>query len=366
MTDARRIFTELLQATESRKVEFKSSQYILDNDRLKSQFVQDILCMANAPGDDGYILLGIQHEKDNPPKVVGISNHHDSATLEQIVNGVIEEPIQFEYHALVYQGKQCGLLHVPKTKARPHWPKRDYGALKKHVFYTRRASGNREASIQEIRDMFLQTIRILDIPKRKAAITAHVVDELANFDLPDRRSTMYKMLRTIAREMSLTGYHLITRNSGDRRELFALICNPISKLISDYVICMYPWDAASKDTANSQYTIARTVEAKSTVKTTPAIRDRLKNSTPIHVSYKKMTIRSLEKSPYFYLSRDFANKWTEAWGTAMKWEVGPVVMGGKVIKMAWKYEFFLPDVASKEALKERLKELFYWVEGNVT
>jgi len=74
-----KLFKTLLQSSEIRKTDFKRDQYRLDNEYLKSKFVKDILCMANAPGDDGYIVLGVKSEKGKPGEVIGISSHHDSA-----------------------------------------------------------------------------------------------------------------------------------------------------------------------------------------------------------------------------------------------------------------------------------------------
>ena len=74
--------------------------------------------------------------------MVDISAHHDSAVLAGIVAGVVEEPIHFEYFPITDKGKRCALLRIPSSPARPHWPKRDFGILRKHVFYTRRAASN--------------------------------------------------------------------------------------------------------------------------------------------------------------------------------------------------------------------------------
>lgn len=102
----------LIQGGETRKVDFKRDQYRLENETLKSEFVKDILCMANAPGD-GCIVLGVRSEKGKPKEVVGITNHHDSADLAALVNSIIEAPVQFEYHAVRHKGKDCD-LHVKK------------------------------------------------------------------------------------------------------------------------------------------------------------------------------------------------------------------------------------------------------------
>ena len=146
------LFTKLLKA-EVKKIDFKRDQYSLSNEHLKSEFTKDILCMANAPGEDGYILLGIKSEKGKPKDITGISHHHDSSDLEQLVNSIIEPPIHFEYYPHQYKRAECALIRIPSSSSRPHWPKKDYGVLKRHVFYTRRGSGNRDASMAEIRDM---------------------------------------------------------------------------------------------------------------------------------------------------------------------------------------------------------------------
>jgi predicted HTH transcriptional regulator len=122
MANVKELFVDLLALTEVRKVDYKRDQYLLDDENLKSKFIKDIVCIANAPGDEGYILLGVESEKGKPRKVVGISHHYDSSDLEAIVNSVIEPPIQFEYYPLNYKGAECALFHIPMTcppKRRP-------------------------------------------------------------------------------------------------------------------------------------------------------------------------------------------------------------------------------------------------------
>jgi hypothetical protein len=200
--NAKSKFAELLNATEIRKVEYKSEQYRLDNKALKSKFVKSILCIANAPGGDGYVVLGVKCEKGKPREVVGITTHHDSSTLESIVNGVVEEPIQFEYYPLVHNRKKCALLHIPTSRSRPHWPKRDFGILKKHIFYTRRASANKEASFAEIREMFLSAIRISEVARQKIKSSGHIVDELIDLSHDERIPAMYKMLKNVVKKLA--------------------------------------------------------------------------------------------------------------------------------------------------------------------
>ena len=198
------LFEKLFTSPEIGKIDFKRDQYKLDSENLKSKLIKDILCIANAPGDDGYIVLGVKADKGRPSEISDILYHHDGAALAEIVNGVIDAPpIQFEYLPLRYKGKECAIIHVPRSVGRPHRPKKDFGILKKHVFYTRRASGNAEASIPEIRRMCLETIPVSDIARQKAKVSHHVIDELATLSMDERESKMYGMLKSIAPKIGL-------------------------------------------------------------------------------------------------------------------------------------------------------------------
>ena len=47
------LFETLLKSTEIRKIDFKTDQYKLDTEHLKSKLVKDILCIANTSGSRG-------------------------------------------------------------------------------------------------------------------------------------------------------------------------------------------------------------------------------------------------------------------------------------------------------------------------
>lgn len=357
------IFSRLLNSSEVRKIDFKRDQYRLDNETLKSEFIKDILCIANAPGDDGYILLGVEAEKGIPRKVTGISYHHDGSELEQIVNSVIDEPIHFEYQALTYKGKECALLHIPKSKAKPHWPKKNFGKLKKHVIYTRRSSGNREASIQEIREMCLSTIRISDIATRKAELSSHIIDELSEMSLDEREIAMHRMLKSIAPKIGFTRYRQIF-NTISSRHWCTLVSNKGKKVDLDYAVFMYPWTAKSNDIAASRYNATNVKISTGGKRTWESTRNRLRQSTLIHISYKRINTKSLESKPFNSTGYWFANEWRLDWGRVMKWEdTIPNYVGNKMIyETKTKFEFFLPELSSKGELLERLNKLLDWVD----
>lgn len=350
------LFETLLKSTEIRKIDFKRDQYRLDNDDLKSKFVKDILCIANAPGGDGYIVLGVKAERGIPIEVTGILYHHDGADLAGIVNGVIEVPIQFEYQSITYKGKECAIIHIPSSIGRPHWPKKDFGILEKHVFYTRRASGNALASIQEIRQMCMETIRISDIAKQKTKVSHHVVDELATLSMDERKSKMYGMLKSITPKIGLKNYRSMVSPFFSKKETeFALVGSYSDKAKREYSIFMYPWSVKMQDIIWSRYKIENFISPHRTNKLSGQEKERLKISTLIHVAYKNIYTSALENK--YYENLRFANEMKESWGKVIKWE--------DYLKRKEKYEFFMPNVSSKEELKDRLEKLLGWVENNI-
>jgi len=319
--------------------------------------VKDILCIANAPGDDGYIVLGVKAEKGKPREVTGILYHHDSADLAGIINGAVEAPIQFEYHPITYKGKKCAIIHIPSSIGRPHWPKKDFGILKKHVFYTRRASANAEASIQEIRQMCMETILISDIAKHKAKVSHHVVDELAKLSMDERKSKMYGMLKSIAPKIGLKNYRsMVSPHFLKERETeFVLVGSYSEKAKREYSIFMYPWSVKKQDIIWSRNKVQNFISPHRTNKLSGQEIERLKISTLIHVAYKNIYTSALENMYYNFLT--FANEMKESWGEVIKWEE---YSGTKE-----KYEFFMPNVSSKEELRDRLEQLFEWIRKNV-
>lgn len=372
MASIEEIFAELVASTEVRKVDYKRDQYSLANEISKSEFIKDILCMANAAGGDGYILLDIKSEKGKPKKeVVGISHHHDSSDLEAIVNSVVDPPIQFEYYPVRHKGFECALIHIPKSKAKPHWPQKDYGKLRRHIFYTRRSSGNREASIQEIREMCIETMQLSDIAHRKRTASPHIVDELRDMSLDERKAAMYRMLKSIAPKLHLVNYYPITATH-ITGQAAALVTNATEKEVSDYCVVMYPWAAKRSDIIWTQNRIKGLIAGSQSTKLKPQIRERLKESTLVHVSYKNIHTKALEERYYerFHLSYRFANAWNEPWGKIVKWEAtvpNPIPKGqaarGK-IKFTFQtqahYEFFIPNVTSRSELQDRLERLLAW------
>lgn len=149
---------ELLRRSEGEKLDFKAEQYRLDNDVLKSKLVKDIVCIANAQGDEtGHIVVGVKAYPDGRKDVLGCDLHHDDADLQELVQAKVEPPPRFGYHQVKFEGKSFGLLEIPRSRSRPHIAKRDFEELRKGIVYTRHGSTNAEANREEIQAMYLDT-----------------------------------------------------------------------------------------------------------------------------------------------------------------------------------------------------------------
>ena len=93
----------------------------------------------------------------------------------------------------------------------------------------------------------------------------------------------------------------------------------------------------------------------------------------VHVAYKTINTRTLEKWPHQLYSEDgndhysFANELKETWGRIVVWEATvPDVRGsGKYHKISYrkksKLECFVPSVSSSEDMRDRLVQMLDWI-----
>lgn len=276
------------------------------------------------------------------------------------------------------------MLHIPSSSARPHWPKKDFGKLRKHVLYTRRSSGNREASLSEIREMFLSSIRVTDISRRRTKLPPHILDELAEFDLPQRIQVMYEMLKSIASKVSLGKYSLIFQEKygWSISKTFALVSNVGTGVASEYVVFMYPIAVRKDNIISARSLVGYILDAYEyylemrdktikrgwvvdgdisytydqikykTGKIVSPIGRRLKDYSYnlVHISYQNIYTRftGLE-----WGMLRLQNSWDEPWGKIIKWK--------SIYPDKSFYEFFIPTVASRADLLDRLSSLVSWV-----
>jgi hypothetical protein len=157
---------ELLNEDESTSLDFKREQYpfVGASAEEKSELLKDILAFGNAwRRTDAYILIGVEEVKGGRSKVVGIVDHLDEASLQQFVNGKTNRPIDFSYHALLFEGKQLGIIQIP-LQERPFFLERKYGKLSANVVYIRRGSSTDCANPDEIAKMGARAVASRRVP----------------------------------------------------------------------------------------------------------------------------------------------------------------------------------------------------------
>ena len=82
----RQLLEELLKRQESDDLDFKSQQYKLTNDHSRSEFIKDIVAMANTPrSGSAYILLGVREQSGKVTEIPGVTNHPDESELGRYV-----------------------------------------------------------------------------------------------------------------------------------------------------------------------------------------------------------------------------------------------------------------------------------------
>jgi hypothetical protein len=138
------LFHQLLNAGESKTLDFKKEQYsfVKATDEQKSELLKDILGFANASRDStAFILIGVEEVLGEPARVVGIPSvdHMADHALQQFVNNLTTKPLEFRYETLLAEEKHVGIIAVD-VQARPLYLRKDYGRLKKDLVYVRRGS----------------------------------------------------------------------------------------------------------------------------------------------------------------------------------------------------------------------------------
>src|SRR4051812_32423004 len=129
MQPLRTTIEALLWENESTSLDFKESQYPFAGatEPERGEIIKDILAFANAfRRDDAFILLGVREVHGGRAEVVGVNEHLDDASLQQLVNSKTSRTVEFSYHAVEFDGQQIGVIRVPRQK-RPVFLTKGYG-----------------------------------------------------------------------------------------------------------------------------------------------------------------------------------------------------------------------------------------------
>lgn len=147
------IIEQLLTRQESNDLDFKSEQYSLDNDKKKSEFIKDILAMANTPRDkSAFILLGVREKAGKATEPVGVSDHYDESVLLNQVAGRVRPTPKFSYRQISYKGVELGIIEIPATQpGGPFVPLHNFGVINEGAVYWRVNATNVAASGDDLR-----------------------------------------------------------------------------------------------------------------------------------------------------------------------------------------------------------------------
>ena len=152
MTDDQLLIERLLSRMEGETLDFKRDQYRLESEQQKSEFVKDIIAMANTPRDEpAYILIGVEDNDGRPGALRGSSEHHDPAVFQDLVVGHTNPPLRLSYRTIAYFGVVLGLFEVPLNQEIPVMASRRFGRLTPGIVYIRRNGQNSEAQPSDIR-----------------------------------------------------------------------------------------------------------------------------------------------------------------------------------------------------------------------
>lgn len=149
------LFEQLLHEGESSSLDYKRDQYPFAgaSDEDKSELLKDILALANGwRHADANILIGVDEVIGGRSTVVGVSDHIADNDLQQFVNSKTNRSITFSYRAYPYEGKQIGIITIPKQE-RPFYVAKDYGKVHKHVVYYRQGTSTAIATPDDIARM---------------------------------------------------------------------------------------------------------------------------------------------------------------------------------------------------------------------
>lgn len=186
-------FEQLLTRMEGECLDFKADDYpTLSDESKKIAFIKDVLCMVNTPRNEpSYIITGVKKSRNGQSQLWGVKHHPDDAELQsQFINWVQPHPI-FRYEIVHYQGREFGIIVVPRDQLGPCYVIQESGdVLKRKTLYFRRGSQNSVADptdCHEILSWFKNAGLTAGLPDSDAnSPWDELCDSVSSFD-PSRR-----------------------------------------------------------------------------------------------------------------------------------------------------------------------------------
>jgi len=149
---------------EASKIDLKQTLDLSTREK-QAEFVKDVTAIANTPGGNGYIIIGVLDNTKCPrdrfqPEnyVVGFSPQDPDELERQMITALSNycDPIPvIEFSQVVHPqtGRNIGVVTIPRSARRPHKFIRGSTGIEQHDVFIRRGTATFKATPQEIIDM---------------------------------------------------------------------------------------------------------------------------------------------------------------------------------------------------------------------
>jgi len=153
----RRVRRYVEQKRETPKVDFKTT-LDLTSGRGKSELAKDISAIANTPGEQGFLIIGVK-EQNGEIELVGFRPNETEDEYERRIIQILEKfiepsPPEIQYYQIEHPRPKVslGVLRIISTN-RPYAIKRDGETIRKGDIYIRHGTRTERASREEIIQM---------------------------------------------------------------------------------------------------------------------------------------------------------------------------------------------------------------------
>jgi hypothetical protein len=166
----RRIKRYVVSGRETPKVDLKLTLDLSDRAN-KAEFAKDVTAIANTPGGDGFIIIGIQDVKerqsnDSRDYVPGFraKNGPDDFHIQMVdaLTQFCNRVPTIEYDEVEHPecGHSIGVVTIKRSTKRPHSIIRGSGDIEQHQIWIRRGTASYHATVDEIEDMMGKTEKL--------------------------------------------------------------------------------------------------------------------------------------------------------------------------------------------------------------
>ena len=144
----------LLQSTPEQaifdwKVDFSPPR----DDKARGEMIKDIAAIANTiVSSYGFIVYGVDPRRPDP--IVGVTNHYDDASLQQLVRTKVEPAVDFLYYEVSHGPKVVSVIQIEPTRRRPHIIKVDLGKVRNGQIPIRRGSSTDGIRLNDLMEFF--------------------------------------------------------------------------------------------------------------------------------------------------------------------------------------------------------------------